>query len=506
NWVCTMDVGIRAVNWLWGFAYFRHSAALSNEFHILFYRAMLEHGRHIMHNLEYSETLTSNHYLSNVVALVYLGLLLPEFKEAKAWREFGLRELEAEMFKQVYPDGVVFEASTNYHRLTTELFLSATMLAQMNGEKFSPEYIIRLERMIDAISKLTRPNGTTPVIGDQDNGRLHRLKVWGNPIQEWRDFCPLVAAGAAWMQKPVGLLFASSDWAEAFWLAGPEAVRQTQQTARDSASLPTGSVLLPDGGWAVMRDQDRYLMMDVGPVGQNEEGGHTHNDSLSIDVFADGQAWIVDPGTFIYTSDYDARQTFRQTQSHNTVHIPGYEQSQINAKSPFRVEAPSRTRVIHWQTNDIVSMIAAEVQYSGAGILHRRAVLYVSEARAWLIADRIFPEGLDARIHMMFSPGINAEEVETPFHGVHLCNDHGKSFWVCSMQVEKPKITQGWVSNAYGVRQESLQAEFCLTGKSVHYWALLPESGKNDLETRIQTLFKFWEQSNGASYIEKGSV
>ena len=188
NWTCTMDVSIRVVNWLWGYHFFKDSPSLSKDFQITFYKSLLIHGRHIWRNLENQDDSTNNHYLSNLLGLIYLGILCPEFKEAKRWREFGLQELELEMFKQVYPDGVDFEASTTYHRLATELFLSATIIAQRYGYSFSSAYLERLERMLEFAMYLTKPDGTTPHIGDNDNGRLHRLKVWSPPEREWVDF------------------------------------------------------------------------------------------------------------------------------------------------------------------------------------------------------------------------------------------------------------------------------------------------------------------------------
>jgi hypothetical protein len=498
-----MDVAIRAVNWLWGYAFFRQSASLSDEFHIHFYHSMLEHGRHIMHNLEYSEILTSNHYISNLVGLVFLGLLLPELKEAQNWCNFGLNELESEMFKQVYHDGTNFEASTNYHRLVTELFLSATMLASNNGRSFSPEYLASLDRMISVIASITRPDGTTPIIGDQDNGRLNRLKVWENESQEWVNFRPLLAVYSAWKRKPMGINFISGDWTEAFWLVGPEAVRQLQQIQRNLKLNPTSSILFPDGGWTVLRSQDDYLLFETGPVGQNNLGGHCHNDSLSIDVFADGQTWIVDPGTYVYSADYESRHSFRRTRAHNTVYIPGYEQNQIDVKTPFHVDVPSTTRIMHSDFKDNFHLIVAEVQYAcSPAITHRRAVLYSPEAHAWLIADRISPDGLDARIHLSFPSGISANAIVDPIPTIHLRNNNGKSFWINFMQGGIPEISQSWMSNSYGVKQESLHAEINVAGTPIHLWTLLPGKQRGEIGMRIKTLVKTWETLQGSSYME----
>jgi hypothetical protein len=492
NWVCAMDVSIRAANCLWGYAYFRHSKTLKDEFHQLFYQSMQQHGEHIFYNLEYSEILTSNHYLSDIVGLVYLGILLPELRESKKWRDFGLRELETEMFKQVYSDGVDFEASTNYHRLVTELFLSATILAQLNGYIFRPEYLERLEKMIDVLGIIMRPDGTTPVIGDQDNGRLHRLKVWEDPEQEWVNFRPLLAAGLVWLQKPTGFKFLDSDWIEAFWLVGPEAIKQYKEISKN-ISVTSRSVLLPDGGWGVLGDTERYLMFEAGPVGQNGVGGHAHNDSLSLDVFANGQSWIVDPGTYVYTQDYEARHHFRSTKVHNTVYIPGAEQNQLDSKSAFQTKLASNTKILLWVADESLSLMSAEVYYAGSNIIHRRTVFYLPEAFAWLVADKITPLTFEPQFHLIFQAGIDAKITTSICNGVQLINQHSQKFWVLSRQDNPPLISKGWVSNSYGIKKECLQVDFSCNQIDTNLWFLLPDTPGLDLAQRVNTLQKTWD-------------
>lgn len=498
NWVCTMDVAIRAINWLWGYAFFRHSPSLSDEFHVFFYRTMLEHGRHIFHNLEYYETLTSNHYLSNLVGLIYLGILLPELKEAKKWKEYGIKELETEMLKQVYPDGINFEASTNYHRLATELFLSSTILAQLNGEKFSDEYIKRLERMIEVLGVIMKPDGTTPVIGDQDNGRLHRLKIWNNPLHEWIDFRPLFISGKVWSQKPIGINVDKSIYIEAFWLLGPKAIREFINDPMFTNPKPIDSMFYPYGGWLVMRDRDNYLFLDVGPVGQNEIGGHSHNDTLSIEVFSDRQSWVVDPGTYTYTNDYKTRHMFRQTKSHNTVYLPGFEQSLLDEKIPFKVTKPSNQKVLHWEENRDYNLFAAEVEYASNPIItHKRLVMYAFEAETWLIGDQLLPERSDALIHFTFASGVKTNPIVLPYPGIQLENDLNKSFYILSLNGENPEISTCWVSSSYGVKQESHQAEFHFSGYPFHFLALIPTIKNVDLNKRLNLLtgkIKFLEK------------
>jgi len=72
NWCCTMDVGIRVANWLVAYDLFcAYGAEFDEAFLKLFKRSVYEHGRHIINNLEWSPDLRSNHYLSDIIGLLY---------------------------------------------------------------------------------------------------------------------------------------------------------------------------------------------------------------------------------------------------------------------------------------------------------------------------------------------------------------------------------------------------------------------------------------------------
>jgi len=134
NWRCTMDVAIRITNWVLAINlikdYMDNFPLEGKEyFYKIFYKSLYQHGDFIIHNLEWSENLTSNHYLSDIAGLLILAVFTENiFKEAGEWKEFAIKELKKEMFKQVYPDGTDFEASTCYHRLVLELFFYSTFL------------------------------------------------------------------------------------------------------------------------------------------------------------------------------------------------------------------------------------------------------------------------------------------------------------------------------------------------------------------------------------------
>jgi hypothetical protein len=399
NWTCAMDVAIRAVNWLWGYYFFEESPALTDAFHLAFFKSLLVHGRHIMQNLEWTETLTSNHYLSDIVGLVYLGVLLPEFKEAQRWREFGLRELEYELFKQVYPDGVDFEASTHYHRLVAELFVSATLLAQLNGHTFSPVYLERLERMLEFVLHAAKPDGTAPSIGDNDNGRLHRLKAWAEPEREWSDHRYLLAIGAVLFQRQDFARAAGDQWEEAAWMFGEQALSAWRDAApAKGAPREPASRAFPNAGLYILRAQDGYMIVDAGPNGQNGNGGHAHNDLLSFELHASGQSWLIDPGTYVYTADFEARNLFRSTAFHNTIRVDGQEQNRFFDKTRlFQLQPDAHPTVHCWDSAEAYDFVDAS--HDGyirlpQPVTHRRQVFFGKGERLfWVVRDILAGQG-----------------------------------------------------------------------------------------------------------------
>ena len=62
-------------------------------------------------------------------------------------------------------------------------------------------------------------------------------------------------------------------------------------------------------------------------MGQNGNGGHAHNDQLSLTLRIDGEDIIVDPGTYLYTPLPERRNEFRATAAHFTIQKEGMEQN-----------------------------------------------------------------------------------------------------------------------------------------------------------------------------------
>jgi len=403
NWTCTMDVAIRACNWLAGFHFFRNSKKITNDFLQKFLKSLYSHGSYIWSNLEFNPKLTSNHYLSNLTGLAYLGTLLPGFKKAKKWRDFAIQELIKEIDKQVYNDGCDFEASTCYHRLALELFFYPTLLAvvhdpafndtnfkEVSNKIFSPKYTAKLHKMFEAVLYLLKPNGQMPQIGDNDDGRLHTFM--NSNILDMRY---LLNFGAIFFQEPRFKIKEFGLCEEALWIFN-EAGIKTWEQLEENTMASVGSRAFKDAGWYVMRSNRNYFLVVCGPNGQKGNGGHAHNDKLSFELHFDGKDIIIDAGTCTYTSDPKKRNELRSTASHNTVLVDKEEQNSFILDDLFKLKDNAHAKMIQWETNNISDRFIGEhygYQKLSAPVIHQREIKFYKTASKVEIHDRFFSQG-----------------------------------------------------------------------------------------------------------------
>ncbi|GIK74008.1 MAG: hypothetical protein BroJett021_29960 [Chloroflexota bacterium] len=465
NWASTMDVAIRAVNWLWGYQFFKESKSLPEQFICKFKRSLLTHGRHIYHNLENRSGITGNHYLSNLVGLIYLGILCPEFKEAGKWREFALNEIETEMFKQVYPDGVDFEASTSYHRLVLEMFLSATLLARYNDHDFSPEYMKRLEMMVEFIMVIIRPDGTAPLIGDSDNGRLHRLKAWHEPEREWNDFRYLLAIGGYLFDREDFLCAAGAELEEAIWLM-PERVTPIQQPHE---RRPLASQRFEHSGFYVLRTDEVHLLVERGEIGLGGVGAHNHYNPLGFELWMNGYAIVVDPGTYVYTADWSAREQYRSMARHNTlcIELPGFAPS-YPPQNLFSFQRLYTVREIAWNTNRQFDQLVLERVSikNNVTVIHRRIIIHWKNPAIVVLRDIVSgTAAVPCFFSLHFSSALTVGTLSaTGVNGLALTWS-GNDICNCTVLSSSWSMTvvDDWVSPSYGVQHPAKTAKFVNT-------------------------------------------
>ncbi|MCA1593694.1 MAG: heparinase II/III family protein [Acidobacteria bacterium] len=473
NWACAMEVALRAVNLLAAFQLFRRAPEMDAANLSMPLALFDEHGAHIRRNLEFSHIATSNHYLSDVAGLFWLGVCLPELEAAREWREFGLREMLREMDKQVLADGADAEASTGYHRLVLELFLYSFILARENGIEIETRYLQTLRAMLEYLRAYLRPDGRAPLVGDTDSGQF--LPVARHAAD---DHAYLLAVGAVFFNEP-RFKITTRRPVEVFWLLGEEGVRAFDALP-ESTELPR-SQAFTDAGTYVMRDGDAYLLFNASGAGLDGRGSHGHNDALSVEVSACGVCFIRDPGTFLYTGDLRERQLFRSTAYHSTVEADGAEQNTTDERQPFVIGDEARPLVLRWESDETHDTVVAEHhgyrRLPAGPITHRRAVRFDKRERYWLVEDRLTGAGEHIfRFFFHLAPGLEARP--RPDATVEVCDRiSGARLLVVSLDAPCAATLEARRSSRdYGEKRASQSACWTIRAQTplVARWALVP--------------------------------
>ena len=444
NWTCPMEVAIRAVNWIMAYHYFE--AELNEEFKELFFKILIQHGKFIEYNLE-TGIVTANHYLSNIVGLIWISLFIGKTKYSREWFEYGREELICEMQNQIYSDGVNFEASTCYHRLVLELFAYTAIVCKQNNVDLPDSFWVRLEKMFDFVLHYLTPGGTNPQVGDNDNGRLLVFRP-----RDILDNTYLLSMAAVLFKDARYKLRNFGFDEEVLWFFGEEG-RKIHESL-EYASLP-GSKAYAEGGFYIIRNQGDYCFVSCGPVGQEGLGGHSHNDKLSFVLWVDGKELFVDPGTYSYTGQPKLRNIFRSTRYHNTVMIDGYEQNPFHEKSLFRLkDHNTNARCLEFNESDKDIIFQGE-HYGYTPVIHNRQIRYDKKTREWCIIDTFKGNG-EHILEWNFHLSDKIKEIQVNDKKILI----EKKFTI--NLPFKPKIINCWVSPSYGVKKKSKAIRFSI--------------------------------------------
>lgn len=452
NWMSSLEVSFRAISWFWAFNLFRSSRLVTPE---LFKKALKYfhiHGRHLE---KYLSTYYSpnTHLTGEALGLYYLGTQLPFLSRAAQWRKLGSEILLGELDRQVLPDGVYFEQSTWYQRYTIDFYTQFFILKQISGEQADPaseeKLKDKLQQMLDFLMYTIRPDGTTPLIGDDDGGRA--LPLGGNRPDDFRDG---LSTGAVIYAREDYKFVAQKPAEETFWLLDDEGINKF--TELDSRRPEHSSIAFRDGGYFIMRDgwaeTDSYLLIDCGNLG-GLSGGHSHADTLGVDLAIGGQTMLVDPGTYSYHESEDLRNYFRSTTAHNTLDINHKSSSESGSK--FSWNKTAKAKLNSWIAQDRFDFFEGSHDgYQGMRYpaIHTRSILGIKNDY-WIIRDHVDSLSRnDVRLNFHFDAKTNpliissnakdeAVDEHTKNIGLRLMTFGDKGQW---------DRKESWVSKCYG--------------------------------------------------------
>lgn len=276
NWVCPMEVGIRAINWLAGFYYFKNT----EPFFLIC--SLYDHFVYLENNWEIYDSRTSNHYLSDLVGYFFLCFFFDDLSGIEEKKRWCFHEILKEFEKQVFDEGTDYEGSTAYHRLVTELFYLFFELCKKNNLPLPQTFEKKLSRMFGFIDWCTPHGGNLIEIGDDDSGRILYHGVTSEVVAK---FAP-------------------------------------QENKKIKHFTEFGLSVIKTKTWHVALRHHAY--------NKRQPSGHFHNDVGSVTLSVDGIPIFVDPGSFVYTPSAVWRNRFRSAAVHNSFYLKGIEPVPLN--------------------------------------------------------------------------------------------------------------------------------------------------------------------------------
>lgn len=388
NWASSLEVAFRSIAWLWSLQFFKHSPHLTPSLYTRALKFLYLHARHLETNLS-TYFSPNTHLTGEALGLFYLGTLLPEFRRAARWRETGRRILLAELQRQIRADGVYFEQASYYQRYTADFYLHFLALLRADNHDDAPREStleVKLTAALDHLMHLTTPDGTTPLFGDDDGGRL----AWFDE-RAANDFRATLATGAALLRRADYKYVARVATEETLWLLGAQGLRDFD--ALEAHPPAAASCAFTDGGYYVMRDgwtsDSNYLLLDCGRHGALN-GAHAHADALAIlGCAARGHSTLVDSGTYTYTGSAALRDAFRATAAHNTLTVDG--ESSSLPDGAFRWRHTARCLCRNWMSRARFDLFEGEhdgYRRLPAPAKHVRSVLFI-KGDYWIMRDRV---------------------------------------------------------------------------------------------------------------------
>ena len=310
----------------------------ANSLMTLFY----EHGWLLSQESFYREH--NNHGMFQDLALLAISETFPELGASKDWKGIATDRLMEQITFGISPEGLHMEHSPSYQLYIYNSLISFVDWAELNGFSLPKEMIQRVKQMPNALTYLTKPDGTIPLFGDSPASIMSTNLV---PYPE---------------QYP--------EMTYSF-------------TKGREGTIPTTKAINLSNQFAIVRqhwgevepfEQSVYFGMTAG----FHSTAHKHPDDLSIELYGFGGDYIVETGRYAYFASPE-RATAMSTAAHNVVQVEGTEFSldKTNLEK-------SRIEKVEEREDGIIEIVGSHSLTPE--VEHKRSVYYDQE-KTFIIVD-----------------------------------------------------------------------------------------------------------------------
>jgi hypothetical protein len=436
NWR-DMQVAWRSIHWSW--CYFLTEKVLTEEQKQKIKNSLRQHAGILLEGFGKQPLNEFNHQSHGGLAMLYLGVLFPEFEEAPALRKSAMRILTHHLDKAFYADGGNVEQMFGYYPFETHIFRDTYLLCSQNGLKVPENLLPMLEKMARFISVVAQPDGTMPPINDS------------YPMQT----------------------------ATSIRVLNDILKTQTEVHSKSSAYFPDTQIGVmrsnkPDNDWYILANPAKTI------------GSHAHAGRLAFILWHNEHAVLIDSGCCNYDNP-ELVSWYRTTNAHATALIDAKTDEATSSDHLWAPKRNTENKIAHWLEKDkflFCRMISPSTEATNNGVSWSRSIALVNNE--FLILHDFFQSGGKHNYEILFHfPQVKVDQLDK-YNGLLVNETGGLAIIPADKNLHtKIELTKGLVS----VKAESVEAplvKFDFSGEgNVHSVLLFMPGIKNTSSIKL---------------------
>ncbi len=309
----SLEVGIRMFD-SWNFAYesLLFSDLMTPELHSKIAYSFYEHAL-VLHKMSpiYWPKANHNHYIHEMLGLLMVTCLFPDFSESDSWREFAIFELQRCATAQFTKNGGQVEGSPHYHQICLNMFFDFIAVSRRFNVAVPESILAICKKATEYSLAAIGPDSILAPIGDSPYRSI------GQQISEQYYSCfgelgPVAKIFSIHTDIPKDII-PEEVQSEARKLA-------EQSPAEDNCQYEIGQYYARTG-WK--RDDSQFSFICHTPI----FNGHAHIDPMSFVLYLKGDPVVIDPSYYTYR-ECEERKIFKSAEYHSTLTFddkPPYE-------------------------------------------------------------------------------------------------------------------------------------------------------------------------------------
>ena len=327
NYKCGQECSLRMINGLLIFTLFRQLGLASEKDTENIKKLVVCSYKKILSNFFYAhKCIKNNHTLSELCGMIVGAWCCEDGKQLNKAYYWLDREIEQQFFE----DGGYRQYSFTYQRLALQLMELVLKIAPVTGCDLSESSKRRIVKSAKLLYHMQNEQGDVPNYGSNDGALIFPVNSCS-----YRDFRPVIN-GILRMIEGVNIYGTGDFEEEKIWFM-PEKTDGLEKAILEKTALKPKNVF-PQSGYYLLRYKDSKLVVYL----QKFSSRPAHMDQLHIDLWNNKINLLCDCGTYTYAEPLGKRLI--QTESHNTVKVPGREQ--MKKCGPFFIYAWTKGRVV----------------------------------------------------------------------------------------------------------------------------------------------------------------